>query len=503
MKMGEKSFNAMDYHKATGHNRFHMAGYSLDWASQPDVVKRYPEAEKISLIPVQHLDTSSLWDLCEPDLEIKPSAAPDLESLSAILAMGSGITFQGRHGEELYAFRSAASAGALYPVDLYVDACRVEGLDPGLYHDHIGDFTLERLKKKDSVATASDLSPWAVIYVTGVFVRSSWKYRGRAYRYILNDAGHVIANIVLEARSLGFSIRLDYDFVDGPVNAFLGLDHGREVCLARLCLFTRGTIDSETEVSPVLWGMSLPIPDGDYGRGGDGAIPLEISMIHETSSLAGAENRNGVRTGGENLACAVKGWQLLADKNKPLFARPFGESLVQRRSRRNFQIRPLEQELFLPLMDLVMKGFDLMKKTSRVHGALKLGLLVRDVNGFCEGHYVSDINKQSIGCIDSGDKTGVMASACLDQRWLANASVHFVMTSDLERVEREVGVRAYRYMMMNAGILGQIIYLAATSLGLGCCGIGAFYDNEASMVLGGDDECLLYMVAAGHVKGSR
>lgn len=500
--MDEKSFNALDYHKATGHDRFQMAGYSLDWVSQPDVVKRYPEAERISLIPVKHLDTSSLWDLCDSDMEIKSSAVPDLESLSAILAMGSGITFQRRHGEELYTFRSAASAGALYPVDLYVDACRVTGLDPGLYHDHIGDFTLERLKKKDTVSLPSDLSPWAVIYVTGVFVRSSWKYRGRAYRYILNDTGHVIANIVLAARSLGFSVRLDYDFDDGPVNNFLGLDQGREACLARICLFPGGTMDSETEVSPVLWGMSLSMQDGDYGRGGDGAVPLEVSMIHETSSLAGAESRNDVRKGSDNLTCAVKGWQTLADKNKPLFAMPFGESLVQRRSRRNFQIRPLEQNLFLPLMDLVMKGFDLMEKASRVHGALKLGLLVRDVDGFGDGHYVADINKHSIGCLDDGDKTGVMASACLDQRWLANASIHFVMTCDVERVERELGVRAYRYIMMNAGILGQIIYIAATSLGLGCCGIGAFYDNEASMVLGGEEDSLLYMVAAGHVKGS-
>ncbi|MFA6011067.1 MAG: hypothetical protein WC799_13870 [Desulfobacteraceae bacterium] len=80
-----------------------------------------------------------------------------------------------------------------------------------------------------------------------------------------------------------------------------------------------------------------------------------------------------------------------------------------------------------------------MEKTSRVHGAFKLGLLVRDVDGFGDGHYVADINKNSIGCIDAGDKTGVMGSACLDQRCLANASVHFVVTGDLERVERELG----------------------------------------------------------------
>ncbi|MFA6011066.1 MAG: hypothetical protein WC799_13865 [Desulfobacteraceae bacterium] len=38
----------------------------------------------------------------------------------------------------------------------------------------------------------------------------------------------------------------------------------------------QATVDSETEVSPVLWGMPLPIPDADYGRGGDGSIPKDL-----------------------------------------------------------------------------------------------------------------------------------------------------------------------------------------------------------------------------------
>jgi SagB-type dehydrogenase family enzyme len=383
-----------------------------------------------------------------------------------------------------------------------VDACQVAGLEPGLYHDHIGDFALELLKKNRTDSVGLESSPWAVIYATGVFVRSSWKYRGRAYRYILNDTGHVIANIVLAARSLGFSLRLDYDFEDGAVNSFLGLDQTREVCFARICLFNKGVSLSETEVSPVLWGMSLAMPVADYGRGGDGTVPSVISMIHGAGFQTGAGNRRCDHKFKDTLCRSLKDWHPIQARNKPPVARPFGESLVQRRSRRNFQIRPLEQDLFFPFVDLVMKGFDLMEKTSRVYGSLKLGLLVRDAEGFDDGHYVSDIDKHSIGCLDAGHKTGVMASACLDQRWLANASVHFVMTGDVECVEREIGARAYRYMMMNAGFLGQIIYLAATSLGLGCCGIGAFYDHEASMVLDGESESLLYLVAAGHVKGS-
>jgi nitroreductase len=52
--------------------------------------------------------------------------------------------------------------------------------------------------------------------------------------------------------------------------------------------------------------------------------------------------------------------------------------------------------------------------------------------------------------------------------------------------------------MLNAGRLGQGLYLAATAMGLGCCGVGAFYDGEAAELLGlGAEGSLLYLVALG------
>ena len=63
------------------------------------------------------------------------------------------------------------------------------------------------------------------------------------------------------------------------------------------------------------------------------------------------------------------------------------------------------------------------------------------------------------------------------------------------------GARGYRYAMLTAGRLGQSIYLGATALGLGSCGIGALYDGEARDILGlNQKSCLLYLVAAGPVK---
>lgn len=55
--------------------------------------------------------------------------------------------------------------------------------------------------------------------------------------------------------------------------------------------------------------------------------------------------------------------------------------------------------------------------------------------------------------------------------------------------------------MITSGKLGQMIYLGATALGIGCCGIGALYDDEAKALLGLNKESrLLYLVASGPVR---
>ena len=85
--------------------------------------------------------------------------------------------------------------------------------------------------------------------------------------------------------------------------------------------------------------------------------------------------------------------------------------------------------------------------------------------------------------------------------WLANSAIHFLFLSNLALLEGTWGQRGYRYAMMTAGRIGERIYVTSTSLGLGCCGIGAFYDNEASDLIGlNADSRLLYLVSVGKVK---
>jgi SagB-type dehydrogenase family enzyme len=133
--------------------------------------------------------------------------------------------------------------------------------------------------------------------------------------------------------------------------------------------------------------------------------------------------------------------------------------------------------------------------------SVKIGFLVNNVSGFQPGFYLLDPLNRKTGLVETGNLTKPMAAACLNQEWLAHASVHFLFMTNLNFIDQKWGARGYRYAMMTAGRLGQIVYLGATALQMGSCGIGAYYDDEIRGLLGLEsDSALLYLVAAGPVK---
>ena len=135
---------------------------------------------------------------------------------------------------------------------------------------------------------------------------------------------------------------------------------------------------------------------------------------------------------------------------------------------------------------------------------LSLGFLVGAVEGLAPGFYLLDREGEQVGCVAEGQLVRPMAAACLDQAWLKNAGVHFLFMLNPERLAAACGPRGYRYAMVRAGFLGQLVYLGATALGLGACGIGAIYDDEARNLLRLNDGWALgYLVAAGVVKRTK
>lgn len=167
-----------------------------------------------------------------------------------------------------------------------------------------------------------------------------------------------------------------------------------------------------------------------------------------------------------------------------------------RRSKRNFVKAPMRKDAMAGLL----AGLSAPSGVPYEAG-LSVGFLAGQVEGMEPGFYLLDRVQKSTGMIAAGSYLGRMTQICLDQAWLANAGVHFLFLADLDLLDRTWGPRGYRYAMMTAGRLGQRLYVAASAMGLGCCGIGALYDEEARELLGlNENSRLLYLVAVGVVK---
>jgi SagB-type dehydrogenase family enzyme len=185
---------ARRYHVRTKHSyeSVRRAARPLDWRSKPNPYKEHP------------------------GLPLEP-APPELDRL---LRLGAGVVRR-RRG---YDFRTYSSAGALYPVEVYVATAE------GLFHFHPREAGLRRLRHEDvrDVLGGGE----AVLVLTGILRRTAWKYDARGYRHLFWDAGTMIANLL----ELAGEARVTTGFVDDDVNRVLGVDGIDEAALALLQL---------------------------------------------------------------------------------------------------------------------------------------------------------------------------------------------------------------------------------------------------------------------------
>ena len=129
-------------------------------------------------------------------------------------------------------------------------------------------------------------------------------------------------------------------------------------------------------------------------------------------------------------------------------------------------------------------------------------LLVRKVNGLQEGsyHYLPmEHELEYLGPIDDLDET-ISASLC-DQKFTARSNVVFYWSMVAYRAEWRYGIYAHRGALIDAGHVGQNLYLACSGMGLGCCGIGAFDGDicDGIFYLDGEDEFIVYAASVGTI----
>lgn len=153
----------------------------------------------------------------------------DLAQVAQLLWAAQGITSP-------EGFRTAPSAGALYPLEVHLVSGAVKGLEPGAYRYLPQGHKLMQRARGDlraDLARVASRQGWiadapAVFVVCAVYERTSRKYGDRAMRYVHMEVGHAAQNLLLEAVAMGLAGGIVGAFDDAGLQQLLKLSEGEQ-----------------------------------------------------------------------------------------------------------------------------------------------------------------------------------------------------------------------------------------------------------------------------------
>jgi SagB-type dehydrogenase family enzyme len=428
--------DAWRYHEETKHTyeSVRRSARALDWPNRPHPFKEY--------------------------VGLEPEGEPAPAWLARLLRWGTGVIRT--RGD--YSFRTYSSAGALYPVEVYV------ALPEGLFHFHPGEFALRRLRGEDVRARLVPDAAAAVV-LTGILWRTAWKYGERGYRHLFWDAGTMLANLLALAATDGLDPRLRVAFVDDEVNFVVGADPRRE---AALCLLALGSAEAppRAEVGPLGHDVR-PLSRREQ------EFPL-AGRVHAASSLATAEEV-------ERWRAAAAGGE--APEPEPPWPERLEPVLRRRGSTRDFASGPVPAG---DLASILARAFEPIPADAAPLTHL-YGIANR-VDGLGPGTFRFE-PPDGLRLLREGDFRRHAGYLVLEQALGSRAAATMFFMADLDDVLGRLGGRGYRWAQLEAGIRVGRVYLAAVARRLRATAT-TFYDDETSTFLAPELEPML-AVAVG------
>lgn len=420
------------YHQETKHSYYSVRSKPnrMDWASQPSVYKRYPKA-----YPRISIDKQQKWH--------------------AIVYYSASISTKKFYPPSTYReLRVNPSAGALFPNELYFQARGVEGFEDGIYHYEVASnqaVLLKRLQEYEGIEAYVETEKGfngLLFLVSSVYYRSSWKYKDRAFRYVLLDAGHLLGTIEHAAELQGETSALYYDFKRKQLNRLFGFSH-KEFFTAGLHV---GELSEQTFTVP-----EMDLPDID----GSGSFKVN-----------------------EMMELAYKQTSFMQDKKAqttpaifPFAKERLEKSIVTRRSQRGFVGKMITKQEYAMIFQVLNEPI-----VSDCDEEIEIFMVLNRVQNMPIGLYHKG---QLLKNSDFSKRAGYL---CLEQYALGTdgAMTFFLLSS----------AKNYQALYQKAGILGQRLYIVSNYLEIGCSGIGAYYDDEVNAFVE-HEGMVLYALAIG------
>jgi SagB-type dehydrogenase family enzyme len=499
-----------EYHDGTKHH-FHRYARSLgylDWASQPNPFRTYAGAPLIPLYPSPAAGLRT-GNAANPSVAGNLPTALDAPALGDLLRHALGLSAWKEFKASRWSLRVNPSSGNLHPTEAYVISGPLDGAceTAAVYHYAADRHALERRCAFDAAAWTSyaggavKSANVALVALTSIHWRESWKYGERAFRYCQHDMGHAVASVAIAAALLGWRAALLPGWPHDAIGALCGLDRDDDF------------FEAEREEP----GCVLAVAAGEAPDAFGAADPALVDAV-----------RGGAWTGRANqLSEDHVEWSFIeeiasATRDREGFTRPappapparpappapYSRALIlQRRSALAFDGRStLPADMFFAMLARAMPSagvpFDALWWTPCVHLALfvhrieglspGLYLLARrdDADGVLRAALVRDFLWERVHhdlplfCLARGDCRSLAARLSCDQDIAADGFFSFGMLAEFDAPIDRHGGRFYRHLFWETGVIGQVMYLEAEAAGARATGIGCFFDEPVHEVLG-------------------
>jgi hypothetical protein len=376
-----------------------------------------------------------------------PASAPDLAALARLLFLSCGVTRTTVRGGVRMLFRAAGSAGARFPLEVYVAV--PAGVTPDLPAGvHWYDPEAHALVHVGPPPTGS--AP--ALVVTGVPWRSAWRYRERAFRHVYWDAGTMLSQLLALADSAGVPAHLHPTFPDDEVAALVGADGVREWPVAVVAL---GGGD------PALH------PTGDAMSGHHDADGRVLPLVTE-AQRAGRRTTLGPALGRGAPVDVPSGGSRSA---------PVEEVISSKGSVRRLRAdAALPREVLVDAMTVATRGVDLPHWVG-----------VSAVDGVaCGIHRWPDL-EHPVRPLDEARTRTELHAAALEQGLARDAAFVVMSGADLASLDDH----GYRVAQLEAGLVEGRLHLLAWALGAAASGM-TFRDSDLYGLLGEDVAGLLW-----------
>jgi len=294
-----------------------------------------------------------------------------------------------------------------------------------------------------------------VFFISSLYFRSSWKYKNRAFRYCLLDAGHLIGSIEASSYLFDKEFEILYDFPKQKLNEFFSFDE--KEFFTSICFVGTKKDDKKDEFS-----LILPTLDGSSYDEGKLSFFVKNELIEKTyDDTLKVRNRR-------------------SQENRAIFnfqKQRFQDTIFNRRSIREFTKQSISKIQFESIMNVVNQAI-----TSDCDEQVDIFYTINRVEGLEIGLYKNG------KLIKNGDFSLKAGYLCLEQDLGKSSAVTFFLASKSQN---------YQEAYQKAGVIGHRLYLASNYLEIGCSGIGAYYDDEVCEFLE-EQTMIFYALAIGN-----